>query len=253
MQPMDLVAVEMENSDGYRNRDFDCQEFRSNVCYSFLGIVLGLIADLDIESEALRCLGGELRATLYAIIRILFLRKYELEVSYLPCSDAPATNNIMTTSNEELQAAGDPGVTNSERALQGMQPLDKDVPHDWVKESDRYVMVMSNYITHLATDALVQRKCKFSDGKIYLNLSGCSTNRKDCLKAWGLMQDGLGVHDENDASKCSGKHVECTAFRVVPKGRSQCITVDGELLPFGSFQCSIMPGLARIMTSLPQK
>lgn len=38
--------------------------------YSFLSIGYGLIADMDIESERLRCLGG-LRFALWAIIRTI--------------------------------------------------------------------------------------------------------------------------------------------------------------------------------------
>ena len=52
--PLDLVEVVTESS----------------VYHSFLSIGYGLIADMDIESERLRCLGG-LRFALWAIIRTI--------------------------------------------------------------------------------------------------------------------------------------------------------------------------------------
>ena len=52
--PLDLIEVVTESS----------------VYHSFLSIGYGLIADMDIESERLRCLGG-LRFALWAIIRTI--------------------------------------------------------------------------------------------------------------------------------------------------------------------------------------
>lgn len=53
--PMDLVEITMKNSD--------------RTIYSFLSIGWGLLADIDIESEHLRIMGG-LRFTIWSIVRI---------------------------------------------------------------------------------------------------------------------------------------------------------------------------------------
>ncbi|UYV60166.1 SPHK1 [Cordylochernes scorpioides] len=66
--PLDLVRV--ETSDGATQ-------------YSFLSTGWGLMADVDIESERLRAL-GEARFTLWALFRMLGLKKYHGRVSYLP-------------------------------------------------------------------------------------------------------------------------------------------------------------------------
>ena len=52
------------------------------VCWSFLSFAWGIVSDVDIESEVLRNLGS-LRFTLWAIWRVLTLRKYAATLHYL--------------------------------------------------------------------------------------------------------------------------------------------------------------------------
>jgi hypothetical protein len=54
-----------------------------NIYYSFLSIGWGLIADIDIESERLRILGGN-RFTVWALVRTLSLRRYPGRLHFRP-------------------------------------------------------------------------------------------------------------------------------------------------------------------------
>lgn len=54
--------------------------------FSFLSVGWGLLSDIDIESERLRAIGGQ-RFTLWAIARLLGLRKYKGTVSYAKIKD----------------------------------------------------------------------------------------------------------------------------------------------------------------------
>jgi sphingosine kinase len=49
--------------------------------YSFMSGVWGWLADVDLESEVLRCL-GELRLYIFGILRILSLRRYGCKLSF---------------------------------------------------------------------------------------------------------------------------------------------------------------------------
>lgn len=53
--------------------------------FSFLSLEWAIIADLDIESEALRCLGAA-RFDVYGLIRAVALRKYRGRLSWLPAT-----------------------------------------------------------------------------------------------------------------------------------------------------------------------
>lgn len=74
--PIDLVRIETT----------------SQILYSFLSVGWGLIADIDIESERLRAIGGQ-RFTIWSIARLIGLRIYKGTVSYLPCDN----NNKVST------------------------------------------------------------------------------------------------------------------------------------------------------------
>ncbi|XP_032684166.1 sphingosine kinase 1 isoform X1 [Odontomachus brunneus] len=68
--PMDLVRVETRNQ----------------ILFSFLSVGWGLIADIDIESERLRAIGGQ-RFTVWSVARLIGLRTYKGKISYVPCNN----------------------------------------------------------------------------------------------------------------------------------------------------------------------
>ncbi|XP_011630564.1 sphingosine kinase 2 [Pogonomyrmex barbatus] len=73
--PMDLVRVETRNQ----------------ILFSFLSVGWGLLADIDIESERLRAIGGQ-RFTVWSVARLIGLRTYKGKVSYLPCNKESMEN-----------------------------------------------------------------------------------------------------------------------------------------------------------------
>ncbi|XP_012283324.1 sphingosine kinase 2 [Orussus abietinus] len=66
-------------------------ETRKQIVFSFLSIGWGLLADIDIESESLRAIGGQ-RFTVWSVARLIGLRTYKGKVSYLPCEKLPSTD-----------------------------------------------------------------------------------------------------------------------------------------------------------------
>lgn len=48
-----------------------------------------MLADIDIESERLRAIGGQ-RFTIWSVARLIGLRTYKGKVSYLPCNKVPS-------------------------------------------------------------------------------------------------------------------------------------------------------------------
>ena len=68
-------------------------ETRNQILFSFLSVGWGLLADIDIESERLRAIGGQ-RFTVWSVARLIGLRTYKGKVSYLPCNKVPTTENM---------------------------------------------------------------------------------------------------------------------------------------------------------------
>lgn len=68
-------------------------ETRNHIFYSFLSVAWGLLADIDIESEHLRAIGGQ-RFTVWSLARLIGLRTYKGKVSYLPYDKVPIVENL---------------------------------------------------------------------------------------------------------------------------------------------------------------
>ncbi|XP_022830004.1 sphingosine kinase 1 [Spodoptera litura] len=68
--PMDVVRIET----------------KSSIMFSFLSVGWGLLSDIDIESERLRAIGGQ-RFAVWALARLVGLRKYKGVVSYAKIKD----------------------------------------------------------------------------------------------------------------------------------------------------------------------
>jgi hypothetical protein len=88
---------------------------------SFLTFSWGIIADVDIESERIHFL-GESRFDLWAVVRVLFLRRYRARLSYLS-SATPIAN---------LPALSEP------------------VPADWHVIEDDFFLFWASQVTHAA-------------------------------------------------------------------------------------------------------
>ncbi|XP_076176805.1 sphingosine kinase 2 isoform X2 [Ptiloglossa arizonensis] len=68
-------------------------ETRNQILFSFLSVGWGLLADIDIESERLRAIGGQ-RFTVWSVARLIGLRTYKGKVSYLPCDKVPSVESL---------------------------------------------------------------------------------------------------------------------------------------------------------------
>ena len=106
--------------------------------YSFLSTAWGIIGDLDIESESLRCLGA-LRFDVMGLIRALALRKYQGRVWYLPHDEVAhpvATSvGVATGLTDGLHdASAEPltqGTSSAPPAITLLRPFSESLPSPW--------------------------------------------------------------------------------------------------------------------------
>ena len=224
---------------------------KSTTLYGLLGCVIGLIADIDRESEHLRFLGQGFRTTLYALLRIITLRNYRITLSYLP---ADTSQSNARTSSTDLNNSGDATSAsksmskgdNDSRSISNdyLVPFKQPVPSHWRTIEDQFLQASVLNISHISEDVTLHPSLKLNDGEMRLGLIKASVSRLNLLKYWKLLENGSGLSgvDENHAELIS-----CKAFRIEPHTRhSKIITIDGESLSFGPFQGQIHPGLARV-------
>lgn len=212
--PMDLIKVTTANS----------------THYSFLSIGWGLVADIDIESERLRMVGG-FRFTIWALVRTLCkeyddactvlisfmfsslaLRKYRGKLSYLPveadnqkCDESGANagvENDDSTScfrSRSLNATHEaikndrPPVT-SDKKRPPVPPITEPLTDDWVTVDGEFVGVYSGHQTHMSADCLFAPKAKLNDGIIWLLFIKGDATRAQVLQFLAALESGSHVN-----------------------------------------------------------
>ena len=224
------------------------QDGKPEVLYSLLGCVIGLIADIDIESEHLRFMGQGFRTNVYAVMRIASLRNYKVTVSYLPTDKSKDEQpNSSDSAISSISASSSSSSANTESSSMGnhhLVPLDQQVPPHWKTIEDEFIQVSGLNISHLSEDVTLHPSLDLNDGQLMLTLLKSSVNRRNLLKYWDLLEKGIGLSDVNSDH---AQLIPCKAFRIEPHTKhSEIITLDGEVLPFGPFQCQVHPGLARV-------
>ncbi|CAL4061201.1 unnamed protein product [Meganyctiphanes norvegica] len=120
--------------------------------------------------------------------------------------------------------------------------LSDPVPDDWETIEDEFVMVYAAYQTHIGSDICFAPKATPNDGLIWLLMLSSRASRANILKFLLSMEDGGHINVPGVTM------VAVTSLRCVPLTGTGYLTVDGERLPYGPLQATIMPGKARIMT-----
>ena len=232
---LDLVSMEIQLPDN-----------SVTISYGTLGTMLGLIADIDIESETMRCFGQSFRTTLYAILRIATMREYEMSISYLPAED-----------NEQNMAQQNPAFDSSMESTSFQSGDDTKTPtlhtanvssgdvlsEDWVTTNDSYISVQGLAISHISSEHIMFPDIRLSSG--YMKIALLKTkSRSKIFKTWDELEDGTGFLS---AGRSHSTVIPCSAFRITP-ARKQIITLDGEVMPYGVIHCKIHKSMARVLT-----
>merc|ERR1712110_966557 len=191
-----LDFIEVETHDGHK-------------LLSFLGVTIGLVADVDLGSEFARFL-GYIRAYFLVAYRILFPRAYLCKVSYLPLP---------------LDGSGKP------------------VPADWVTQTGRFFVVYAIDIPLLDPLTLLSPDSKTNDGVIWLVMVRDSMPRKE------MVQWLMNAFEAGHVGKTGVELVPVRAFRIDPIRPRGYLSIDAESFKFGCVQGQMLPSKARLLTS----
>jgi hypothetical protein len=108
---------------------------------SFLTFSWAIVADIDIESEAIRFM-GYMRMDIWAVWRVLNLRSYRATFSYLPPSSQKANQDLTLPPLDE--------------------PLSKE--DGWVTCEDDFILFWASQVTHAAEKMHHTPQCTINDG-----------------------------------------------------------------------------------------
>jgi sphingosine kinase len=182
-----------------------------------------MIADIDIDSEILRCLGS-LRLDLWGALCVARGRRYRGRLSYL----APSKNK--------------------KKKKKIKMPLLKDpVPSDWKVIEDDIVLLWASQTSHASEGTYSSPPSTIQDGVFQIMLLRGNVGR--VAMASVLLSLDSGGHATHPAVE----FVECVAYRLEPLVKGSYNDLDGELIESGPIQGQVLPQALQVFCSTPAK
>lgn len=244
--------------------------------YSFLILGYGLISDIDIMSESLRCM-GEARLYAAAVYFIFKLRQYRGKLSMHARQTRPAVDEA--AANAPLQAASI--VLGTDVACYALPPLDQPLPFDKTTDIETSSSSSSSSSAGAVGGGRGRTRTSSWQGTT-ADLYRWITIESDFLLVWVVqtshaavtMHSGPGARLDDgvftifvveSASRCemlqlliqidNGEHInhpkvqmfKANAYRLEPKTSDGLYTLDGENVEMGPIQGTLLPGLGRVM------
>jgi len=251
--PLDVSVVDL-----FKSKDAPPERV-----YSVLSLEWGMIADVDIGSEAMRW-AGSARFMVQFLKNLANPRKYGARLSFLPAGGAPADKLPTSSSSPGLQAPRNywdlhPELVDSADAD---PPACHLVPPDastepgkeWVTIEDRFTNMWNCNVAWMAEDAHVAPHSQPGDG--WLQLQYIRDNGPQRINRRGMVSYVLGVEK---GAHIKLKCVETTptlAYRLELKqldegGKPGIVAIDGELVECSMLQMEHMRGLLRAFCVSP--
>lgn len=245
--------------------------------FGVLSMSYGVVSDIDLESESMRCLGNA-RFTVAALARICCLRRYRATLELL-VDESEATAVEMGQGDmgfkcqpkevgcppcgHSSQAAPHAGRAELAAYLRDIEPPSAADSSDdltsivvapavtsapaaapglqWVSIDDEFALLWSLNVSHGASDMHVAPTAHFSDGRIdvyYIrNIGRCS-----------LLGLFLGMESGTHVSNRNIKSVKARGLRLTPRAdRRSEITVDGERMPYKPTEVRVFQGVINLL------
>ncbi|RMZ93189.1 sphingosine kinase 1 [Brachionus plicatilis] len=242
--PLDLVAFELSDR---------------RIVHSFLSFEWAIIADVDLESEKYRFLGG-MRFALGAVKRIINLRVYRGRFSFVPADDyldyEPKDSSIKINRQKSPIDFNDGGSEEMESKFKHLSPLDKPVPNNWLTIEEDFVLFLVTYLPLISSDFLASPQATFNDGHMHVIFIKQGITKTELLKLFANTENGDHLKHH------LVEYVKVKAFRLEPIGlvsngqvdtsNRGIMMVDGESVPTGPIQAEIMPSLGNILANLKE-
>lgn len=203
--------------------DLSLVETRSQTYRSFLLLGWGLISDIDLLSESLRCL-GEMRLYLAAAYFIIRKRYYRGRLS--------------------MFTGGSDGLKSDQRSPANLPPLDRTIlpGNGWEVIDGYFLFVWIVQTSHVTSSMLSGPGVTSDDGTFTIYVVN-DMGRLDILRL--LIAMDTGDHVKHPKVRT----FKCTAYRIEPHNDTSnggLYTLDGESVEYGPIQGMMHPGAAKV-------
>jgi len=225
-------------------REFDIATVRNPATnkqmYCFLGLEWAFFADVDIESERLRMLGG-LRFTVAAVGRLLLSRKvYKGTVRYIDESHATAKPPV------PFHELSDRSQKDQKRpklvCLSDLEPTVAKKQHHWKEISGNFAFFWGVSASHGTSDSLLAPQAKMNDGYMHLVIMDGNASRFELTKALLALETG------NHIGNPHVQVIKTRACSLKVTNKEDLICVDGELMEGPHVEMEIHRAMGRLVT-----
>jgi diacylglycerol kinase family enzyme len=206
-----------------------------------------LISDVDYESEWMRGCCGGLRFQFEFVKQVLFLRRYNGQLDYLP-EDSSRDASFLQDANEEFfgifsTAAAEASAPRS-KLLPPASSFEGGPPEGWQRIEGNFNMCIAMLAPYLDTSTPVAPDHRMGDGIITL-ITSLGLGRCPLIKAFLRAEEGRHLED----GQC--KATRARAFRVKPEDSAPAaIGIDGEIVAGAReprlLEAVIYPGVLRL-------
>lgn len=224
--------------------------------HAFLTLMWGMLADIDLESEWLRCL-GEARLYVYAVKAIVAKKTYRGRVSLKlvrSWSTYTTEGSFYEHRVNQLRSSdvGGSGAKKSAKKANGGGREEHVDADGWLHLEDAFVSVNVFQVSHIATSTHVCPGKKLDEGLFLVVLVNSAIPR------WSLIHMLLTADDGGLMSNPHVRVFRCSAYQLQPlfdrtnaRGKPEKVrgafSLDGERIPYGTVQGEILPNAGRIM------
>ena len=204
--------------------------------YSFLSFEWALIANIDIESEQFRCLGGA-RFTFSAIKRILCSRqKWQGKFSFLPEDGETPPPEYSST---KIDTGGESHLRPS---MDLLPSLSGPIPDTWKTIEGYFGIFWAISPSHAAGDAIVYPDAKYDDGYMYCMFAEGNLSMSDMISILLKLEDGSYLSHKKISV------VRTRAFQLESANGCDLMAVDGELWNTATTQVQLHRQLGQIIS-----
>ena len=214
--------------------DLSKYETRQATYTSFLTFTWAMIADLDIDSEVIRCL-GDIRLDIWAVICVARGRTYRGRLSYLP---PPAlgkkSGNINNNNNNSKQPSTE---------IDMMPSLTDPVPSTWTAVEDDIYLLWASQVSHASEGTYHSPPSHIQDGVFQIMLLRAGNEH---VGRWSIASVLLSLASGSHATHPAVEFVECVAYRLEPLAEGSYNDLDGEVIDSGPVQARVMPGALQV-------
>ena len=265
MAPADLASIEMQSGQKIYMSIISCW---------------GYLADLDVESQQFRRLGGDMRYLLGSLKAVAKRRVYSGRFHYLPMEEdlekreeeksaggrggesgeGEELNKGEAESQEPVQSSiiGEPQEESVQQQQQQQQQesvlatdllppsLSDPVPSSWKTIEGNFIMFISPLVPCFGHGSL-EDPLTLGSGKMYVTYCLEDMTRTGMFSVLFTYKSGEYLQRDDVHT------VKTRAYRLEPLTFPGIIAVDGEEVEYGSHQVQLHPQLARIMSRRRRK